>query len=206
LQEYDVGRINPLSDYAKSFPEQKAVNGARIPKLVDLFALVRKAGNEQVRFDIETKISPLAPAETPDPETFAKTLVAVIQQEGMASRVTIQSFDWRTLQVVQKIAPEIPTAYLTIQQSSMDTIGATKAGGSPWTAGIQYKDHGSVPKMIKTAGGKIWSVFFGDVTEFKVNEAHGPGLQVLAWTVNDPAQINKMLEFGVDDIPHKVKP
>ena len=88
----------------------------------------------------------------------------------------------------------------------MDTIRATKAGGSPWTAGIQYKDHGSVPKMIKTAGGKIWSVFFGDVTEFKVNEAHGPGLQVLAWTVNDPAQINKMLEFGVDDIPHKVKP
>ena len=99
-----MGRINPLSDYAKSFPEQKAVNGARIPKLVDLFALVRKAGNEQFRFDIETKISPLAPAETPDPETFATTLVAVIQQEGMASRVTIQSFDWRTLQVVQKIA------------------------------------------------------------------------------------------------------
>ena len=200
LQQYDVGRLRPNSNYAKSFPDQKAMDGTRIPTLAELFALVKKAGNEQVRFDIETKISPLAPSETPDPETFAKTLVAVIQQEGMAGRVTIQSFDWRTLQVVQKIAPDIPTAYLTIQQSSMDTIGATKAGGSPWTAGIQYKDHGSVPKMIKTAGGKIWSVFFGDVTEFKVNEAHGLGLQVLAWTVNDQAQIKKMLEFGVDGI------
>ena len=200
LQQYDVGRLRPNSNYAKGFPDQKAVDGTRIPKLVDLFALVRKSGNEQVRFDIETKISPLAPSETPDPETFAKTLVAMIQQEGMAGRVTIQSFDWRTLQVVQKIAPEIPTVYITVQQSAMDTIGVTKSAGSPWTAGIQYKDHGSVPKMIKAAGGTIWSAYFGDLTEFKVNEAHGLGLQVLAWTVNDPAQMKKMLDIGVDGI------
>jgi glycerophosphoryl diester phosphodiesterase len=200
LQQYDVGRLRPNSNYAKGFPDQKAVDGTRIPKLVDLFALVRKSGNEQVRFDIETKISPLAPSETPDPETFAKTLVAMIQQEGMAGRVTIQSFDWRTLQVVQKIAPEIPTVYITVQQSAMDTIGVTKSAGSPWTAGIQYKDHGSVPKMIKAGGGTIWSAYFGDLTEFMVNEAHGLGLQVIAWTVNDPAQMKKMLDIGVDGI------
>ena len=198
LQQYDVGRLRPNSNYAKGFPDQKAVDGTRIPKLVDLFALVRKSGNEQVRFDIETKISPLAPSEAPDPETFAKTLVTMIRQEGMAGRVTIQSFDWRTLQVVQKIAPEIPTVYITVQQSAMDTIGATKSSGSPWTAGIQYKDHGSVPKMIKAAGGTIWSAYFGDLTEFKVNETHGLGLQVFAWTVNDPAQMKKMLDIGVD--------
>src|SRR5512139_555162 len=29
LQTYEVGRINPFSNYAKSFPEQKAVPGAR---------------------------------------------------------------------------------------------------------------------------------------------------------------------------------
>lgn len=200
LQQYDVGRIKPGTNYAKGFPEQKAVDGTRIPKLADLFALVKKAGNDQVRFNIETKLSPLTPAETPDPELFAKTLVEVIRQEGMAARVSIQSFDWRTLQVVQRIAPEIPTAYLTAQQSFLDNIGATKSGGSPWTAGIQYKGHGSVPKMVKAAGGRIWSPFHGDVTEFKVKEAQGLGLRVFVWTVNTPAQIKTMLDFGADGL------
>jgi glycerophosphoryl diester phosphodiesterase len=200
LQEYDVGRIRPNTNYARDFPEQKPVDGAHIPKLTDLFALVKKAGNAQVRFNIETKVSPLSPGETLDPETFTKTLLGVIQGEGMAGQVTIQSFDWRTLQVVQRIAPEIPTVYLTAQQSFLDNIGATKSGGSPWTAGIQYKDHGSVPKMVKAAGGKIWSPFFGDLTEFKVKEAHELGLQVVVWTVNNPAQVKKMLDFGVDGL------
>jgi len=200
LQTYEVGRINPFSNYAKSFPEQKAVPGARIPKLADLFALVRKAGNPQVRFNIETKVSPLSPSETPDPETFAKTLVGVIREEAMACRVTIQSFDWRTLQVVQRIAPEIATAYLSAQQDFLDNIAANKSTASPWTAGIHYKDHGSVPKMVKAAGGKIWSPFVGDLTEFKVKEAHALGIQVVVWTVNDPAQIKKMLDIGVNGI------
>jgi len=200
LQQCDVGRLRPNTDYARGLPEQKAVDGTRIPKLADLFALVRKAGNAQVRFNIETKVSPLTPNETLDPETFAKTLVGMIRTEAMADRVTIQSFDWRTLQVVQRIAPEIPTVYLSAQQGSFDNIGATKSAGSPWTAGLQYKDHGSVPKMVKAAGGKIWSPLFADLTEFKAKEVHELGLQVVVWTVNDPAQIKKMLDFGVDGI------
>lgn len=200
LQTYDVGRINPFSTYAKSFPDQKGVNGTRIPKLADLFALVRKAGNTQVRFNIEIKVSPLNPSETLDPETFAKTVVGVVRQEGMAGRTTIQSFDWRTLQVVQRIAPAIPTVYLSCQHNSFDTIAVNNAAGSPWTAGIQYKDHGSVPKMVRVAGGKIWSPLHTDLSDFKVKEAHDLGLQVVVWTVNDPAQMNKMLDFGVDGI------
>ncbi len=200
LQQYDVGRIKPGTNYAKQFPEQKAVDGTRILRLADLFALVKKSGNEQVRLNIETKVSPVEPGQTDDPETFAKTLIDLIRQEGMASRVAILSFDWRTLQVVQQIAPEIPTVYLSIQQQFMDTIGASKGGTSPWTAGVSYKEHGSVPKMVKAAGGTIWSPFVGDLTEFKVNEAHALGIRVVVWTVNEAAQIGRMLDFGVDGI------
>lgn len=200
LQQYDVGRIKPGTDYAKQFPEQKAVDGTRIPRLVDLFALVKKSGNEQVRFNIETKVSPLEPGLAPDPETFATTLVDLIRQEGMAPRVTIQSFDWRTLHVVQRIAPELPTVYLSVQQRSFDNIGADKSAGSPWTAGVQYKDHGSVAKMVKAAGGAIWSPFVGDLTEFKLNEAHALGIRVVVWTVNEATQIGKLLDLGVDGI------
>jgi glycerophosphoryl diester phosphodiesterase len=149
---------------------------------------------------VETKLSPLHPDETPGPEVFAKTLVELIRKEGMAGRVSIQSFDWRTLQAVQNIAPEIPTVYLSQQQRSFDNIAADKPAGSPWTAGIQFKDHGSVVRMVKAAGGRTWSPYFGDLTEAKLKEAHELGMQVVVWTVNEPGQIKKMMDLGVDGI------
>ncbi len=134
LQAYDVGRIKPGSRYAATFAQQQPMDGTRIPRLADLFDLVRRARNTEVRFDIETKLSPLAPDETAAPEVMARALIHAVREAGVASRTTIQSFDWRTLQVVQKEAPEIPTAYLSAQQSWLDNIGASKPGPSPWTA------------------------------------------------------------------------
>jgi glycerophosphoryl diester phosphodiesterase len=200
LQQYDVGRIKPGSEYARRHPLQKPIDGTRIPRLTDLFALIGKSGNAQVRLNVETKASPLEPATTTDPETFAKTLVSSVQRDGMAGRVSIQSFDWRTLQVVQRIAPEIPTVYLTAQQRFLDNILAGSPEGSPWTAGFQIKAHGSVPRMVKAAGGNVWSPFVGDVTASSLKEAHALGLTVIVWTVNESPQIVRMLELGVDGI------
>ena len=74
IQRYDVGRIRPGIDYAKLYPEQRPIDGTRMPRLSDLFLLLKKSGNTTVRLNIETKISPLAPEETLDPESFAKAL------------------------------------------------------------------------------------------------------------------------------------
>lgn len=199
LQAYDVGRIKPGTDYARQFPDQTPVDGARIPRLSDLFELVKRSGDATVRFDIETKLSPDKPDETPLPEPFARALVEEIRKAGMATRSQVQSFDWRTLQVVQRIAPDIPTAYLTLQRR-FDNIGAERPDGSNWTAGFQYRDHGSVPKMIKAAGGSAWSAFHGDLDAAKVKEAQALGLKVLAWTVNDPAQMERLFGYGVDGL------
>src|SRR6266581_8156025 len=54
LRRYDIGRINPASQYARQFPEQKAMDGERFPKLSELFDLA-KASGRPVRFNIETK-------------------------------------------------------------------------------------------------------------------------------------------------------
>jgi glycerophosphoryl diester phosphodiesterase len=199
LQTYDVGRIRPGSDYARQFPEQKPLDGTRIPRLSDLFDLVKRSGDSQVRFAIETKLDPDHPGETLPPEPFARAVVDEIRKAGMAGRSQILSFDWRTLQVVQKIAPEIETVYLSIQRR-MDNIGATRPEGSNWTAGFQFRDHGSVPKMIKAAGGRLWSCFHGDLDAQKVREAQALGIKVLAWTVNDPAAMARVLDFGVDGL------
>ncbi len=74
LQRYDVGRLRPGSKSAQQFPEQQAADGARIPRLADLFDLVKKSGHPAVRFNIETKLSPQAPEETLPPLEFARAL------------------------------------------------------------------------------------------------------------------------------------
>jgi glycerophosphoryl diester phosphodiesterase len=199
LQRYDVGRINPASAYAKRWPEQRPVDSTRIPRLQDLFALVRKAGNETVRFNIETKISPLEPGVTTAAEDFARKLVTAIRAGGMSRRATIQSFDWRTLAIVQNEAPEIATVYLTSVSGFMDNIQAD--GKSPWTAGHRVSDHGgSIPRMIKAAGGAVWSPYQGDLTREAVREAQSLGLKVVVWTVNEPADMRRMIEWGLDGI------
>lgn len=200
LQRYDVGRLKPGTRYAGLYPQQRAIDGTRIPRLAELFALVRSSGNEDVRFAIETKLTPFNADETVAPEAFARAVIAAAREAGVARRSTILSFDWRTLAVVQKEAPEIGTVYITAQQQWLDNIGAGKPEGSAWTAGIQFRDHGSVPKMIHAAGGRIWSSYFGDLDAASVREAQALGIQVLAWTVNQPRDIARMLDMGVDGI------
>jgi glycerophosphoryl diester phosphodiesterase len=195
LEKYDVGRLKPGTKYAGNFPDQVAVDGTHAPRLADVFALVRRSGDRDVRLNIETKISPLAPDEAPPPDEFAKRLVDEIRNAGMAKRSTSESFDWRTLAVVQRIAPDIPTVYLSVQQKWSDTISSGE-----WTAGIELSREGSVPRMVKAAGGKIWSPYYLDVDEAKLKEAHDLGIRVIVWTVNDPAQMKRMVEMGVDGL------
>jgi len=207
---YDVGRLNPGRGYAKAFPEQQAVDGTRIPRLADLFELARRKG-DRVRFNVEIKSDPTRPELSLAPEPFARAVLEVIRRAGMERRVTIQSFDWRPLEVVQRLAPGIETAYLTVRATGFDTMCPGAAAGkrdappaecasSPWTGSLQYRDYGSVPKMVKAAGGRIWSPRYQDVDEAVLRESHALGLRVIVWTVNEPAVIAKMLELGVDGI------
>ena len=54
--------------------------------------------------------------------------------------------------------------------------------------------------MVHAAGGRYWSSYFGDLDAAKVREAQALGVRVLAWTVNEPRDIERMLDLGVDGI------
>lgn len=201
LKAYDVGVLRADGNYARQFAAQKAAPGARVPTLAEVAALVRKSGNTSVRFNVETKISPLAAAETLDPDAFAAALVAALGEAGIADRATIQSFDWRTLKAVQRIAPQIPTVCLTLARGANDNIQAGRPDASPWLAGLDVDDFGgSVPKLVKAAGCAVWSPFFRDLTAAALAEARTLGLPVVVWTINDPADMARLIEMGVDGI------
>jgi glycerophosphoryl diester phosphodiesterase len=201
LQQYDVGRLRPGSGYAAAFPEQQAVEGERIPRLADVFAMVRKSGNRVVRFNVETKIDPTQPGQTATPEEFAIALVEAIREAGMTSRTTIQSFDWRTLVLVRKLAPGIALVALTDQQPDEDTMEVGRPGASIWLGGFDVDDYGgSVPRTVRALGAKVWSPHARDLSTALVEEAHALGLAVIPWTVNDPKDMERTIALGIDGL------
>jgi glycerophosphoryl diester phosphodiesterase len=172
LQRYDVGRLRPGSPYEKNFPAQKPLDGTRIPRLADLFEAAKDSG---VRFNIETKLAAEAPDETLGPDAFARAVIREVRRAGVMARTTIQSFDWRTLKVVEREAPDIATAYLT-----------------------SAKD--SEPTRVRRARARIWSPNFQALTADVVASARSMGLSIVPWTVNQPTDIARVLELQVDGI------
>ncbi|MGD0444966.1 MAG: glycerophosphodiester phosphodiesterase family protein [Edaphobacter sp.] len=94
-------------------------------------AKARAENAAKVRFNLETKILPLPndPAGPPppianghtepttnhtvNPQTFVTTLCGAITRNHMESRAAVQSFDFRTLILIEEQFPKIPTYYLT---------------------------------------------------------------------------------------------
>lgn len=199
VRTYDVGQIRPGSAYAVQFPEQRAVPGTRIPTLSEVCALVRRSGNAHVRLNIEPKIDPNRPHESLDPDHFVAILLALLRRERFTNRVMIQSFDWRTLLLSQKLAPQIPTVYLTNQTGRNATVYPDRA--SLWTAGYDPGSYGgSVVAAVRAAGGKIWSPNYRDLDARSIAEAHVLGVVVIAWTVNDAREMADLIDEGVDGI------
>jgi glycerophosphoryl diester phosphodiesterase len=194
LAGYNVGAILPGSRYAAQFPDQTVREWETIPRLAELFELVRRRGDTRVRFNIETKLTPDHPDETVSPEAMVAAVLHVIAQYGMEGRVTIQSFDWRTLKLVQAQRPEIPTVCLTARLPGFDTVIPT------WNAGLKMSDHGNLPRLAKAAGCAVWSPNFRDVNTPTVQDAHAIGVKVLPWTVNQRREMEQMINAGVDGL------
>ncbi len=198
LRRYDVGAARPGSPVARRFPEQVPAPGARIPTLAEVIDLARRAG---VRLNVEVKSRPVTPALTPPPQPFADAVVTVLREAGMEQHAAIQSFDWRVPAQVQRTAPAIAIGHLSQQHGDGDTIGGGGHGPSPWTAGLDADAFdGSVPRMVRAAGGRTWLPDYRDLDAARLAEARALGLRVVVWTVNAPQDMDRMLALGVDGI------
>jgi glycerophosphoryl diester phosphodiesterase len=201
VQRYDVGRLKPGTSYAADFPQQRPVDGARIPLLADVFVLAAERQAHHVRFNIETKLTPSSGGETPDPETFAAALAKAIRDAGLVGRATIQSFDWRTLAAMKRIAPEIERVCLTVEAITLDTIRRGEPGPLPWTAGLDIDDFGgSVPRLVAAADCQTWSPLHRNAKPGDIAAAKALGLKVIPWTVNERADMERLIALGVDGL------
>lgn len=192
LRGYDVGRLRPGSAYAALYPEQRPVDGARIPTLAAVLAAVPDAF-----CNIEIKTDPRLPEATAAPEALAEAVLAVVDAAGAANRVMIESFDWRGPRHVRRLRPAMRLAWLTRAETERD-------------AALWWDRGGPAPESVAAEGGDTWAPAFADLTEDAVARAHALGLKVIPWTVNLPADMRRLIAWGVDglisDYPDRVPP
>ncbi|MGI5215899.1 glycerophosphodiester phosphodiesterase family protein [Plantactinospora sp. CA-290183] len=143
-------------------PEQVAVPGARIPTLDEVLDLVRRSGRRDVRLNIETKLSPLV-ADTEPYRSFTAKLVHAIEKAGFVDRVTIQSFDWRTITYARELNRRVETVALVWQygpaecatladECSLRAVYGDSSVRSPWTAGLDWWRYRDLGKLVRAAG------------------------------------------------------
>ena len=169
VRQWDCGAVrNPR------FPTQETVPGARMPTLDDVFRLATRG---KFDYNIETKSFPEHPEYTPAPDEFVKLVLAKIREYKLEKRVMLQSFDWRTLVAMRKLAPEIRLSALTESDK---------------------RDFAAIAK--DAANAEIVSPEFHLVTPEKVAAAHAAGLRVVPWTANTPADWAKLIAAKVDAI------
>jgi glycerophosphoryl diester phosphodiesterase len=193
------------------FPGQRAAPGARMPRLSEVFDLVKRYHASGVKLNVETKVEAGAPSETAPREQFVQVTAREIRRAHMLRQVTIQSFDWGSLMRMREVEPRLPLVALT----NRDFLQTGQPGASPWLGGIDIDDFGGDPlKAIRSFGADAFSPVHGFpqdgkvtdpdyepyVTREMVAEAHSMGIKVIPWTVDDEPTINKLIDDGVDGL------
>src|SRR4051812_12659369 len=119
------------------FPQQEQIKGFRMVELKDVLNLVKSYRANKVTLNIETKVEAGAPTQTAPRELFVRRVFEEIHRSGIEKQVTIQSFDWGSLNEMHKLAPEYPLVALT----NFDFLQVGKPGASPWLGGIDADDY-----------------------------------------------------------------
>lgn len=186
LDGFDVGRIRPGSAQAGTFPEQRGMDGVRLPRLAEIVALTPPG----VLLAVELKTFPDHPERTVSPEAMADAVLAVLEEAGALARTRVISFDFRVLAYLRRVRPALDLGYLTDRE--------TEAADRLWWDGASAADHGgSIPRMIAALGGRVWGPDAATLTRPQLDEAHALGLRVNPWTVNDPAEMARLIDWGV---------
>lgn len=177
IMQFDCGsRGHP------DFPEQEPVAAPK-PLLRAVLQMAEAYVEEHDRpplfYNIETKSRPgWDGTYHPEPERFTELLYAVLEDEGVTDRATIQSFDPRTLRVARKLNPALSLALL---------VGHTG---------------GTLEENVETLGftPTIYSPDYRLVDRDLVDTAHVRGMELIPWTVNTRPDMERLQRLGVDGL------
>jgi glycerophosphoryl diester phosphodiesterase len=165
------------------------------PALADLFAFAKAYAGElgaatgksaaqqararQVRFDLELKRVPFRPEYIGDESDalLERRVIEVVRAAGMLGRTNVRGFDHRCVLALRRLEPGLSTAVLVTGTAPVSPAEvARQAGASTYCPQYEFID------------GPL------------VQQVHDAGLRVIPWTINDPENWGRLLDWGVDGI------
>lgn len=176
IQTYGCGELEhpdfPKQDQRKTYkPTLREVVEA-----VDEHALL--SGVVSPSYSIEIKSDPdLYGTHQPPPAEFVRLVLAAIDSLGIEDRCVVQSFDPAVLEVVHAERPDISVALLV-----------ENADG--WKENLKRLSFEP----------DIYSPHFDLVDAKDIEKLHDKNVEVVVWTVNEAADIRKVMALGVDGI------
>lgn len=163
------------------FPQQRKMK-VRKPLLTEVIDTVemylKSKGLPPVGYNIELKsMSGYDDVYHPAPAVFSDMVYMVVGSRLDWSRVTIQSFDFRVLQYFHERYPQVTLALLIENerpfQNNLDSLGFRPA---------------------------IYSCYFELLSQPVIDSLHQMGIRVIPWTVNEPADMQRLVGWGVDGL------
>jgi glycerophosphoryl diester phosphodiesterase len=175
MRQYDLGRPRPGTDYALRHPELHAADGETVPTLQEVVAVARTRSSFLLLVELKCDLSD----DSADPVTLADAAMAVVESANYRDQVIYVGFDWRALLRVKQRSP---------------------AARCWFTTDKLHGDVAPVLHAIAAAGGDGWFPKYPDLTAETARQARDVGLHLAAWTVNDPAQMQRLTALGIDAI------
>ena len=175
IAKYDVGLR-----FVDRWPTQQKVAEVK-PLASELIDFTESYAKKPVNYNIEIKSWPGEGEGTlwPDYNTFCDTCIPLLLSKNLGDRLIVQCFDTRALNYMHEKWPELTLSYLTEDYDGGDI-----------EALLQNLDF--VPQW--------WSPESSVVTPENVAWCHEHGIGVVPWTVDDPAEMRRLVDCGVEAI------
>jgi glycerophosphoryl diester phosphodiesterase len=156
----------------RRFPEQQTVVGTRIPRFQDVLTLARSA-DYPVRLSVEIKWSQRRDGLTE--AAYARQLLALLKQYGLRQRTIVQSFHTPALLAVASVDPTVRRAILVRRPEEYEPA-------------------------VRQSRATILSPRYDALRRQDVVRFQRLGIAVIPWTVNEPADLCRMIAWGVNGV------
>jgi glycerophosphoryl diester phosphodiesterase len=128
-------------------------------------------------------------------------IVAAIRRHELSGPVVVSTVWPRSLRRIAELAPELGRA-ITYPRDRHGISGfawpgaLTRAGAAALRAVMPLR----VPPLLRLARANVLSLHHALASRATIRAAHALGAPVLAWTVNEPADVKRLVAAGADAI------